>query len=116
MKPSKTVAYLSLGDIAHATVFFAIAKYDQAQNWFRQGVDPEILPAKNAVKFVKHNDPATGTGYDIWLLDITTAAIHTLWQQCIHQRQTIIDRSEAFLKTTSFPKTQSAANASDIPA
>lgn len=108
--------YLSLGDITRATVFFAVAEYDQTQNWFRQGVDPEILTAENAIKFVKHDNPATGAGHDIWLLDITTADVRTLWQQCIHQRQTIIDRSEAYLKTTSFPKSTIAANASDVPA
>ena len=107
--------YISFGDITRATVFFAVAEYDQTQNWFRQGISADILTAKNAIKFVKHEDSDTGAGYDIWLLDITTAGIPTLWQQCVHQRQTVIDCSEAYLKTTSFPK-KTAVDVSNIPA
>ena len=107
---------LAFGDVTNVDTFLAIASYDHTQDWFRTGLPDDIAITRNANKFIKQYNPTTGAGRDIWLLSLSTAYIRPLWQQCMYQRQIIIDKSDQILKTTSFPTSKTVANASDIPA
>ncbi len=108
-------AYFAFGDITQAQHMLAVAYWDQTQNWFRRGVDGDILRARQAIAFSK-NQCDNGAGQDIWILNISEAAIPELWRECIYQRQIIIENSDILLKTTtSFPTSQTA-KANNVPA